>query len=198
MLRPTADYARGAIVRLAHRGVEALDLYAQAMRVLQSVVPIDGWCGLIMDPATIMSTGGIHEYGIPSLYLRRMVENEYAEPDVNKFADIGQRGSPAAVLSRATAGNPQQSARYRSVLRPSSFGDELRVSLRYGKTTWGALVLLRGDGGPDFTPAETALVASVASALGEGVRRSLLLSSPAAPAEATASCCLMRRTAWRR
>jgi hypothetical protein len=179
MHQPAAKATGEAIVRLAHRGLQATDLYARAIGVLRSVVAIDGWCGLIMDPATAMSTGGIHDYGIPPRYLPRKVENEYAEPDVNKFAELGRRCSPAAVLSGATAGHPERSTRYPSVLRPSSFDGELRVSLRCGKLTWGALVLLRSDGGPAFTPAEAALVAGAAPALGEGVRRSLLLSAGA-------------------
>ena len=183
MQRGAVEEVHRAVTRLASRGLEATDLYARAMRPLRSVIQIDGWCGLIMDPATALSTGGIHDYGIPYRYLPRMVENEYAEPDVNKFADLGLRRVPAATLSRATGGNLGNSERYRSVLRPSSFADELRVSLRCGKATWGALVLLRGDGEPAFTSAEAALLGGIAPVLGEGVRRSLLLASSSAPAD---------------
>ena len=183
MHRGAVEEVRGAVTRLAHRGLEATELYSRAIGALQSVMRIDGWCGLIMDPATVLSTGGIHDYGIPYRYLPRMVENEYAEPDVNKFADLGRRSMPAATLSRATGGNPGTSSRYQSVLRPGSFSDELRVSLRCGKATWGALVLLRGDGEPAFTCAEAELLGGIAPALGEGVRRSLLVSSTAAPAD---------------
>jgi DNA-binding CsgD family transcriptional regulator len=183
MHRGAVEEVQGAVTRLAHRGLEATDLYARAIVALPPVMRIDGWCGLIMDPATVLSTGGIHDYGIPYRYLPRMVENEYAEPDVNKFADLGLRNVPAATLSHATGGNPGTSSRYQSVLRPSSFGDELRVSLRCGKATWGALVLLRGDGEPAFTSAEAALLGGIAPVLGEGVRRSLLLASSAAPGD---------------
>src|SRR5262249_25115988 len=183
MDRWAVEEVYGAVTRMAYRGLEATDLYTRAMGTLQSVMRIDGWCGLVMDPATVLSTGGIHDYGIPYRYLPNMAENEYAEPDVNKFADLGLRSVPAATLSRATAGNPGKSGRYQSVLRPSSFGDELRVALRCGKAIWGALVLLRGDGELAFTSAETALVAGIAPVLGEGVRRSLLLSRSAAPAD---------------
>jgi hypothetical protein len=180
MQRGAVEEVRGAVTRLAHRGLEATDLYVRAIGALQSVIQIDGWCGLVMDPATVLSTGGIHDYGIPYRYLARMVENEYAEADVNKFADLGLRSVPAATLRRATGGNPGASSRYQPVLRPSSFADELRVSLRCRKATWGALVVLRGDAEPAFTSAEAALLASIASVLGEGVRRSLLLGSCAA------------------
>ena len=181
MYRGGGDGVHRAVMRLAHRGLDAAELYTRAITALRSAMQIDGWCGLVMDPATVLSTGGIHDYGIPYRYLPRMVENEYAEPDVNKFAELGLR--PAATLTCATGGNPATSSRYRTVLRPSSFADELRVSLRCGKATWGALVLLRGDGERAFTSAEANLVSGIASALGEGVRRSLLVSSSAAPAE---------------
>ncbi len=107
--------------------------------------------------------------------LPRLVENEYAESDVNKFVELARRCTPAASLANATAGARDRSLRYREILRPSAFGDELRVSLRSGATTWGALVLLRGDGVPEFTADKAALLSAVAPFLGEGVRRALLL-----------------------
>ena len=177
MDRRAAERARQDIARAAHRGLDAIELFKHAARALEPVMPIDAWCGLIMDPTTVMSTGGIHEYGFPFRYLPRCMEIEYAEPDVNKFADLGRQRVPAGTLRQATAGAPQGSLHYQEVLRPSSYGDELRVSLRSGATTWGGMVFLRGDGAPDFTSQEAALVVGVAPVLGEGIRRSLLLSA---------------------
>jgi hypothetical protein len=183
MQRGTVQEVHRAVTRLAHRGLESTELYVRAIAALQSVIQIDGWCGLLMDPATVLSTGGIDDYGIPRSYLLRMVENEYAEPDVNKFVDLGIRSVPAATLSCSTSGDPGKSSRYQTVLRPSSFADELRVSLRCGKATWGALVLLRGDGERAFTSADAALLGSISPVLGEGIRRSLLLSRSAGAAD---------------
>ena len=62
----------------------------------------------------------------------------------------------------------------RELRRPSGFGDELRAVLAGPTGTWGTLTLLREAGRPDFTTAEVGFVATVTSALADGLRRTAL------------------------
>lgn len=165
---------RGEIERLAESGASVETLLREAVELLGGAVPVDGWCGLTVDPATLLKSGGVHESGLPDAALPRLLELEYRDQDVNPFAELARRRDPVAVLHEATGGKPSASARYRDVLAPAGYEHELRLVLRDRGQTWGGLVLLRGPDGRPFSPAERALLGGLSRPLATGVRRALL------------------------
>jgi len=130
---------------------------------------------LTIDPATLLPTSEISEHGLPLDVRDRLTEIELREPDFNKFIALARGTRHAAGLSAATDGELDRSLRQRELRRPSGFADELRAVLPGATGTWGALTLLRERGRPPFSPAEIGFVASMATDLGNGLRRAMLL-----------------------
>jgi hypothetical protein len=105
------ERTRADIVRLSHRGLDVCQFSLAAARALHRAVPFDGVCVVTMDPATLLPTGHVIENGLPESAMRRYMEIELREPDVNKFVDLVRPGSSAASLSAATgAARPPPSA----------------------------------------------------------------------------------------
>ena len=167
---------REAIRRACRTATDPVGLHRDAARLLPRVVPFDRWCGLVLDPATALNTGGYHEEGLPPEVMPRLIEIEAGEPDVNNLPALSRSRTGVSTVHRATRDHPVRSVRYRDVLEPAGLGRELRAVLRDRGTPWGGLVLLRETGAADFTDAELAFVAGVSADLARGIRRCLLLS----------------------
>jgi DNA-binding CsgD family transcriptional regulator len=161
--------ARDAVVRVAESAPDLTSLLRQAARAIRRAVPVEGWCGFTLDPATMVKTAGVHEADVAPALLGRLFELEYRHRDANLFADLARERRPAAVLTDRTS-----SARFREVLRPSGYGHELRLVLLDQARAWGGYVFLREPGSPPFTPAESRFVATLGRHLARGVRRILL------------------------
>ena len=143
---------------------------------LGTTVPYDAWCGLTLDPASILPTGGFHEEGVPAAYLPRLVEIETRAEDVLALPTLARAPGLVTTLFEATGGKPERSTRYREVLRPAGLEHELRVMLRTATTTWGALILFRSPEAGAFTPAETALAGHATRDVATAIRREMLLT----------------------
>src|SRR5438132_9428313 len=161
MIPQTVDRIARTVQSSARSGAAVAGIFRASMRHIVAKVPLDGWCGLTLDPATLLMTGGVHEHGLQPTAIRRLLEIEYGESDVNLFSDLARAKLPAGSLWDATAGRPEQSARYRDVLRPNGYEGELRAVLRAGGCSWGALVLLRRIGRPAFNADQLALLAAL-------------------------------------
>lgn len=178
--RPASPASTRAAVERACRSVEEpLQVCRAGVAALERAVPFARWCGLVLDPATAMNTSGYHAEGLPLEVLPRLVELEAPGTDVNNLPALARDPVGVGSLHRATGGRPQASARFRDVLEPAGLGVELRAVLRDRDRPWGAFVLFRASGDPDFTDDEIALVGSVAPVLARAVRRSLLMSEVA-------------------
>src|SRR6185295_18655972 len=90
--------------------------------------------------------------------------------DVNRFAALARAPRPVATLDRATASRRAASARFREIMNPLGFGDELRVALRAGAVTWGFLCLHRA-GNTSFSGTEIALLERLVPHAAEAIRR---------------------------
>jgi DNA-binding CsgD family transcriptional regulator len=181
----TNTRVRDAIVRAAHRsGQDRVAFYRQTAAALRKAVPFDGACWITLDPATLLFTNHFSD-DLPTEGFRYVCHNEYVEEDVNKFATLTRGLRPVGVLSQATDGQLERSARYRTILAPYGFRSELRVSFVDGTTGWGCGIFLRATDRPDFTSAEATFLADVAATIAHGFRTALLptlLDSPDAPA----------------
>lgn len=174
-MTPTAT-VRERVERLCRSATDPLQLYRDVVPVLDRAVPSDLWCGLLLDPATLMNTGGYHEEGLPLEVLPRLLELEVGSDDVNQFPALVRDRAGVATIHGRTGGRPELSARYRDVMVPAGMGPELRAVLRDRGRPWGGLAFFRKAGAPDFTEAEIELVAALAPEIAAAVRRTLLVS----------------------
>jgi DNA-binding NarL/FixJ family response regulator len=78
-----------------------------------------------------------------------------------------------AALSQLDPGSAANSPRVQQILRAAGLGDELRLMLRVGGSTWGLGVLCRDLGSRTFDADERAFLAGIATDIAEGLRRGL-------------------------
>jgi DNA-binding CsgD family transcriptional regulator len=169
-------HRRRAVGRLAGRSLHLEPLVSEAARLLRTAIGFDGWCFLTMDPATMVPTRRFKDDQFGPEHSPQLAHNEFLEVDVLKFVDLARSRRPVGVLSDVTGGAPHQSARYRTLLEPLGYGDELRAVMVHSGSCWGALQLFRETGGPHFTVAEAEFMASVSAVLAEAIKRALLVA----------------------
>lgn len=93
--------------------------------------------------------------------------------DVNTFAALASRRTSVAILSQATRGRPERSARYRDLLAPSGIPHEMRAAFVSRGRAWGAVHMARSADGPDFSARDAAVLAHVTTIIADGIRASL-------------------------
>lgn len=168
---------RDEIVRLSSRGLDVAGFFDEAGAILGKAVAFDGFCSMTVDPATMLLTSHIAHDSVRPEDVPRLGRNEFLEEDVNKFGVLARAPRPAGVLTHATRHRPDASSRYRSILRPNGFRDELRFALVDEGACWGWVALYRREQGDDFEVADATLVASLSQLLAEGLRRAILLAT---------------------
>ena len=169
---------RQRFVRLSHRHCDLPTFFDAVDRALQASVRFDSSCWLTLDPATLLPTSHFtREFGFEHLMM--LASNEYLEDDVNKFAVLARATPPVGILSAATGGTLERSARYSGVLAPNGYrdGDELRAVFLDGDTAWGCLAIHRRRG--RFEERDAAIVADLVRPIGDGIRRAVLTSASA-------------------
>ncbi len=179
------ERVRADLERLAQRAPTRAEFFDEAAARLKRSVPFDGACWHTLDPGSDLIT----QHRLQDLPDRFPVlaENEYAVEDVNKFAQLARTKRKAATLAEATNGQPEKSARFRNLLSRAGLGPELRSAFVADGATWGALILVRRAGKPDFAASEVELLASTSALFARAVRRGLIAEAcgaPAAPADA--------------
>jgi DNA-binding CsgD family transcriptional regulator len=136
---------------------------------LRRVVPYDAAAWFGTDPVTILPTSPVRIDNVPTGGCEAYWDGEFTGEDVLLFRDLARSSSGAGTLYDATEGLPSRSRRYRDLLAPRGFGDELRATLRIGRSTWAVVDLFRGINCDPFTAQDlekvTALGAEVAMSL---------------------------------
>ena len=168
--------------RLALRAPPRTEFFDEAAARLKRAIPFDGACWHTLDPGSDLIT----QHRLQDLPDRFeiLAHNEYAVADVNKFEQLAKGPRRAATLSQATAGRPQNSPRFRDLLTPAGLGPELRSAFVDDGACWGALILVRRAGQPEFTEADADLLAGASSLFARAVRRGLVAEAAVAPAPA--------------
>jgi DNA-binding CsgD family transcriptional regulator len=180
--RPSAERARHEIVRLCHAGLDGPTLTREVLGRLRRVIGIDAFFCATADPATVLFTGASREE-IPADSMPLFLVNEFLQEDVNKFAGLARGRDPVNSLYAATAGEPGRSPRFREILAPMGFGDELRAALTVDSACWGMLCLHRELSAPGFGPFEIDLLRRMRPHLADGLRTALLLAGASSPVE---------------
>jgi len=166
---------RRDIAAAAQEGMDWLSFAARVNGAVNRAVPFDRACWHSVDPGTYLFTGLLGRNMVCSGSW--LAEHEYVRDDVNKWVDLARSGQLAGALSAVTRGRVTASARVRSSIELGMpVGDELRVSFVADGTYWAAAGFLR-DEGPCFDDGEVAFLAAVSSAIAEGFRRAVLVSS---------------------
>src|SRR5918995_6935736 len=122
------------IIRLCEAGVDPQTLQVEVLRRLRKIIPVDAAFCATVDPATLLFTGSLSEE-IPESVTPAFLANEFLQDDVTKFVHLARAPRPVQSLYTATQNNPERSSRYREILAPIGFGDELRAALRVGSVT---------------------------------------------------------------
>ncbi|XBO86446.1 hypothetical protein AAGG52_01675 [Bacillus licheniformis] len=124
MNRPLKD-----ILNELQRTSRSSPQYIEAMlSALKQAIPFDAACCTAVDPKTLLSIGAVTDDQIEAIH-PQLFELEYADEDVNRFEALIQTRQTAAILSETVKGDLRQSKRYRKILEPAGFGDELRAVL---------------------------------------------------------------------
>ena len=169
--------------RLALRASSRAEFFDEAAPRLKRVLPFDGACWHTLDPGSDLITQHRLQ-DIPDRF-PVLADNEYAVDDVNKFADLAAARRKAATLCDATGGHPERSPRFRDLLAPAGMGAELRSAFVADGATWGALILVRRAGAPDFEDRDVELLSRASSLFARAVRRGLVAeATESAPAPA--------------
>ena len=168
------DAAWHRLMAALYSDLDSFTLKQRFLAELRRAIPFDAAFLAGADPVTNLFTSSYTEE-IPTSEAMRFLDNELAQPDVNKFRELSEERVPVARLDRATQGERLASARYREIMRPIGFGDELRAALRVSSMTWGYLCLHREDVPIGFTEAEAAFIARLGPHMAEALRRAILM-----------------------
>jgi len=184
-VRWTPERVLADLGRLALRAPTRAEFFDEAAARLKLAVAFDGACWHTLDPGSDLIT----QHRLQDLPDRFPVlaENEYTVEDVNKFKQLARAERKAATLTEATGGHPERSPRLSDLLTPAGIGSELRSAFVADGATWGALILVRRAGEPEFEPRDVELLAGASTLFARTVRRGLVAeacSSPASVADA--------------
>jgi DNA-binding CsgD family transcriptional regulator len=169
--------------RLALRAPPRARFFDEAAARLKRAVPFDGACWHTLDPGSDLITQH-HLQDLPDRF-PVLADNEYAVEDVNKFARLAHADRKAATLADATGGHPDQSPRFRDLLSRAGLGPELRSAFVADRVTWGALILVRRRGQPEFDAADVELLHRASALFARAVRRGLVAEACTSPAQAS-------------
>lgn len=103
---------------------------------------------------------------------------ETAGRDVVSFNALAGARTPVGSLFAATSAEPEHSQRWREVINPLGWGDELRAVVRLHGSVWGYLCVHREANERPFTARDLDRLAGLLPAIAAAMRRAAL-SSPA-------------------
>lgn len=169
-MRPAAAYARQMMLERATQRESIRELFAVASERLRRLVSFQAATWMAADPSSGLPAGPVWLENLCADDHARVWELELLREEVNPYRDLARAHAPAAALRLATDDRPARSARYREILRPRGFDDELRAVTRADGMPWGALALLRARGMPAFDAHDVELVASLSEPLADAVR----------------------------
>ncbi|WP_010268238.1 helix-turn-helix transcriptional regulator [Paenibacillus senegalensis] len=142
----------------------------QALITLRGLLPFEAACFTTVDPRSLLSTGAVTDDRIERIH-PALFKNEYLATDYNKYMRLATSDSPIAVLSVATKGKLERSARYKEILLPAGFGDELRAALVWEGKCWGFLTLFRSEGHAHFSSEDIRRLSEVLPAMARSLKQ---------------------------
>jgi DNA-binding CsgD family transcriptional regulator len=176
--------------RLAVRGLPRDEYHRELAARLRRTIAIDATCWHGLDPRTLLLTTASPEELLQRGFLSTETEplaaqtvlaSEYQRDDYNTFAALARRRAPVGILSEATRGRPERSARYREFLAPRGTPFEMRAAFVTHGRAWGCVVFHRSQATGDFQGADAQLIARLSRPIAEGLRTSLRVDAARRP-----------------
>lgn len=176
--RANLDTALERIRSTCTESTSGHDLFERLSDDLHDLVPHDGagWFGV--DPATLLAAAPIRVEGQEASSCDVFWHHEFHVPDTDLYIDLARRPEPAASLHRSLDGDLIRSARYRELLRPQGYEDELRAVLRTGTNTWGLVGLMREKGREPFDHGDVTLLNKASPIIAAALRSHMRAQSP--------------------
>ncbi len=168
------------IKRLAHGGLQGVELLRQVAAVLRPVVPFDAACTATTDPITNLICDSVTDREVEDEPTNQRITHNYFarvyfEHDFEKTVAMVRDHRAVAVLSETTMGRLDRSGRYTEHLRPRGLAHEV-YSTYVDHGLWGELHLTRAGGSPDFSPREVEILRRVGPHVGAGLKAAALRS----------------------
>jgi DNA-binding CsgD family transcriptional regulator len=166
------------VKRLSYAGLDGVALLQRTARAVHKIIPFAAYCGATMDPVSNLITCGIGEGLDGSIadadtMSRIFFERVFFEEELGQIAAMRQAGEVASSLHAATSGLLERSLRYREMLRPFGFADEINIIFDE-KGLWGSLELMREQSTPEFSPRELDIVRRMAPHIAAGLKAATL------------------------
>jgi hypothetical protein len=177
-----AERLADELTRLGTRALRPEAYFDEVSARLRRAVPSHANCWHTLDPETRLLTSeapgelvrsGVYSAATAPAAGQLVVNSEYIVDDVNTFAALSRRRTTVGILSEATRGRPERSARYRDLLAPSGIPYEMRAAFVARGRPWGAVHMARTGDGPDFGAHDARVLAHVTTIIADGIRASL-------------------------
>lgn len=172
------DRALDRIRHTCDAATDGHDLFERLSADMHDLIPHDGAVWFGVDPATLLVTSPMRVEAQEESSCDAFWHLEFHVADTSQFVDLARSAEPAAGLSLSLDGDLVRSARYRELLRPQGYEDELRAALRTGDNTWGLLGLMREKGRQPFKAAEVSLVKQASPVIATALRRHIRAHAP--------------------
>ncbi|WPS88104.1 LuxR C-terminal-related transcriptional regulator [Brevibacillus halotolerans] len=162
------------LTNLVKSSASSQDYRIALLTHLRRVIPFDAACCTLVDPQTLLSIGAITEEGVEAIH-QHLFTYEYLREDFIQYDQLVKAEEHVAILSQATEGKLEQSARYRDVLFPAGFADEMRAALMCEGACWGYLTLFRHHDRPPFHENERQFISSLVPLIASHLRQTSLV-----------------------
>jgi DNA-binding CsgD family transcriptional regulator len=170
--------------RLARAGLDHVTFLREADEVLRSTVAYDLAVWGTVDPASLLLTSctPVGDHAFPRDHHLRVFEMEYLGVEPLTLKTLVHRDRPVGTM-RTEVDDPRDTKRYRELLAPFGFADELVAALMVEGRCWGAVRAFRNrEHASDFTAEDVGCFAAVTQTLAEGLRLSFLRAATQQPA----------------
>jgi len=154
------------------------DLFERVSADVHDLIPHDGAVWFGVDPATLLVASPMRVEAQEASSCDAFWHHEFHVADTAQFVDLARSPEPAASLHLSLDGDLIRSARYRGLLRPQGYEDELRAVLRTGESTWGIVGLMREGGRTAFDAEEVTLMSKASPIIATALRRHVRAQSP--------------------
>ncbi|MFF1821745.1 LuxR C-terminal-related transcriptional regulator [Kribbella sp. NPDC058245] len=173
-----AESARAGLQAAAGAGLTWQDFCEVAADLLGTAISHDGIGIGPADPASSLLSGA-PVGAMPSAdgHDLAFLQHEYGADDVNRFSDLAQRAVGVSILAEATGGQPELSARHRTMRSECGMEHEIRGTLRSADGMWGYYTIYRNVGRTGFSPGEAAFLHRLEPILTTGLRRGLIATN---------------------
>lgn len=169
--------ALSAVERACTFARGADELLAELSEIAHHYIPHDGSAWFGIDPTTMIATTPSRVENLDASLCDTFWHLEFHEDDPMLYARVA-RNDGVATLHQQFDGRVGKSVRYRELVRPQGYEDELRAAFNHGDNTWGVVSLYREASRPRFEPDEVALLKAMSEPIATALRTQVRAATP--------------------